>query len=255
MILPPNLPMVTPLVLPQSISLASNLVPGSSGGAAAPLLTDLVAYWNLDEASGNRADSGPNGYTLTDVNTVGSRTGEGGAGTAADFVAANTEYLTVTGNSDLRGAIGQAWSMFFWFIVDDLTAQRELIATLASGGVSGYDVFASSGQMRFRARADAFTQLIMPGVSTGAWTAIYVAYNGSDTLTASQNDGTPITQAISGDFVPGSESFQLGANRGTLTHEGGLQCVGRWNRELTAAEITYLAGDARLYSDLSGFTG
>lgn len=68
------------------------LDPPLSTPADDPLLTDLVAWWELDEASGNRSDAHTGGYTLTDVNTVGSTTGKVGAN-AALFVAANSEYL------------------------------------------------------------------------------------------------------------------------------------------------------------------
>ena len=46
------------------------------------LSTNLVAYYRLTEASGSRADSSGNGYTLTDNNTVGSRAGKVGANAA-----------------------------------------------------------------------------------------------------------------------------------------------------------------------------
>ena len=35
-----------------------------------PLLTNLEAYYSLEEASGTRADASGNGNTLTDNNTV-----------------------------------------------------------------------------------------------------------------------------------------------------------------------------------------
>ena len=38
----------------------------ASAPAATPLLTDLIAYWDLDETSGTRADSHTNGLDLTD---------------------------------------------------------------------------------------------------------------------------------------------------------------------------------------------
>ena len=45
--------------------------------ATKPSIADLLAWWQLDEASGNRADSHTGGYTLTDNNTV--TTAQGGA--------------------------------------------------------------------------------------------------------------------------------------------------------------------------------
>src|SRR4030042_3320047 len=61
----------------------------------------LVSYWNMDEVSGNRADS-YDSNDLSDVNTVGSATAVAGAmhNAAASFVAAGSEYLSL--NTDRK---------------------------------------------------------------------------------------------------------------------------------------------------------
>lgn len=65
---------------------------GPSGGADS-LLTDLVAWWSLDETSGTRVNAhNPGTYDLTDNNTVGYDTGV--VGNAASFVGANSEFLS-----------------------------------------------------------------------------------------------------------------------------------------------------------------
>jgi len=62
------------------------------------LATNLVSYWELEEASGTRVDShGSN--DLTDNNTVGQGTGIQGNG--ADFEKANSEYLNIADNASL----------------------------------------------------------------------------------------------------------------------------------------------------------
>lgn len=62
-----------------------------SGGL---LLTDLVAHWDLSEASGQRNDSHTNALHLTDNNTVGSGTGVDGVSTCASFDHTASEYLS-----------------------------------------------------------------------------------------------------------------------------------------------------------------
>lgn len=63
------------------------------------LANSLVAYWKLDESSGSRADSvGAN--TLTDNNTVTANVGRVYA-TAAEFLAANSESLSIADNTAL----------------------------------------------------------------------------------------------------------------------------------------------------------
>lgn len=62
------------------------------------LITDLAAYWKLDEASGTRSDSAGSSH-LTDNNTVTQSSGR--VGNAGQFTAANNEYLSVADNAAL----------------------------------------------------------------------------------------------------------------------------------------------------------
>ena len=61
---------------------------------------DYKGVWHMGEASGTRYDSTGNSYDLSDINTVGTTTK---IGTAADFIAANTEYLNIADKADLSG--------------------------------------------------------------------------------------------------------------------------------------------------------
>lgn len=64
------------------------------------LLTALIAYWKMDEASGDALDAHTNGMTLTDTNTVTNAAGVVYA-TARRFTAANTEYFARSGDDAL----------------------------------------------------------------------------------------------------------------------------------------------------------
>lgn len=65
------------------------------------LWNGLVAYWNLNEVSGNRAAAvGGAGLALIDNNTVGSTTGVNSLG--ASFVAADSESLTCASSAILQ---------------------------------------------------------------------------------------------------------------------------------------------------------
>ncbi len=66
-------------------------------------LTDnLVAYWKLDEASGNAADATGNGFTLTNTNTVGFAAALINNG--ADYGTANTnKYLRLSNDLGITG--------------------------------------------------------------------------------------------------------------------------------------------------------
>ena len=79
------------------VRLAGGGGPWYQNGSA--LANSLVAYWKLDEASGQRNDSAGANH-LTDNNTVGSAAGLVYP-LAGDFVAANSESLSIADNAAL----------------------------------------------------------------------------------------------------------------------------------------------------------
>lgn len=86
------------------------------------LSTNLISCWELDETSGTRVDAA-NGNDLTDNNTVLSATGI--QGNAADFVAANSEYLSITDASQTGLDItGDFWTSS-WVNLTSLPSSNE----------------------------------------------------------------------------------------------------------------------------------
>jgi hypothetical protein len=75
-----------------------------------PGIDNLIAWWSMNETSGDRADS-RNGLTATDYNTV--TYDDGIQSNAAKFTAANSEYFYVSDNDKLD--ITGAFSFGFWF--------------------------------------------------------------------------------------------------------------------------------------------
>src|SRR5690242_13052659 len=88
---------------------------GAGRGGSGSLANGLVAFWDLGEASGQRNDSHTNLLHLTDNNTVTSAAGL--VGTAAQFTAANTEYLSRVSESLLQTAGGpnNSFTVAGWF--------------------------------------------------------------------------------------------------------------------------------------------
>lgn len=87
-----------------------------------------IAYYKLNETSGNRADSSINGLTLTDTNTVTSTVGK--LDRAASFVASNNEYLT--SNSTLFNPETSDFAVSFWVYILSLSNPRILVGKGAS---------------------------------------------------------------------------------------------------------------------------
>lgn len=205
-------------------------------------LTDsLVAYWELDEASGNRSDShGSN--TLTDNNTVGSATGKINSG--ADFEDANSESLSITDNTTLSmGDIDMTISMWLNFesfpsftspLAKDNNTTREYGFYTVSNSIKFY-VFGSSGGGNY---AEIGSGVVL---STGTWYHV-IGYHDSvaNTIGIIINDGTDTNTSHSTGIYDGNAPFTIGVGGNNLYYDGIIDEVGIWKRKLSASEITEL---------------
>lgn len=242
------------------------------------LTTGLKAWWNLDEASGPRADSSGNANSLTDDNTVTSVAGV--IGNAALFTAANSEDLSIVDNASL--AFTTALSVSFWLNQTDLGTLRTFIGkwtystdgefTINSGNVSAPDITiliaTSAGDIGTGCQMD-FNDVDM---TAGSWFHIVVVFDGSLVGNAARLkvwvNNVAKTLTVTGGAVPatlldGGATFYLGRFGGTLTryYNGAMDLVGLWNRALTSGEVgqLYNAGAGLTYpfgeggSSKSGF--
>ena len=148
--------------LTQAISTLLDELPGTPDA----LLTDLAAYWQLDEASGGRADS-IGGNDLTDTNTVTQAAGK--IDTAAHFTAANNESLSIADNAALSMG-DDDFTLAAWVYLDSKGPNNQIIMIRArspvrprtsmpcitvSSKISSSCAFRTAGQSG-RRRPDAF---------------------------------------------------------------------------------------------------
>lgn len=97
------------------------------------LLSNLLAYWPLSEATGDALDLSGNGRTLSHVNDPGANTGKVYL-TAREFAPANTEYFT---RSDAALYGGASMTVAIWFnayALETTPNYHMLIDNLAYGG-------------------------------------------------------------------------------------------------------------------------
>lgn len=253
-----------------SLTTVLGTITGSGPAPANNLLTGLIAYWSLDEASGTRADSHTNGFDLTDNATVGSTAGI--LGNAADFVAANSEYFNRADDPLLRFNIND-YSISFWvnfaaFPTDETgsyyIAQKD-DATNRSFGVNyisnnastdnggrGIAVVVGSG-----GGSRDFLTVIDKGFLTAAqWEHIVIVkrtagkvlegyLNGS--LVQFENYVVSAGDNPTKDLVIGTDNF---SGVPTNFFDDPLDEIGIWSRALTADEVTFLynSGAALAYS-------
>jgi hypothetical protein len=214
--------------------------------SGSPLLNDLAAYWKLDETSGTRFDSTANSNDLTDNNTVGSGTGK--IGNAAQFVAANSEYLDLSSASGLLAGTGGV-TVAAW-VKPDVVNQTQQIAGLWDGSTSTdqYRIGSlSTGeyfvQVRDNSGTTALTTIAGSAVS-GAWRLVFGWYDATaQTINLQVFDGsTNPTSSLSFTAtlnVPSSPLFNV-AKGGAVYYDGLIDELGSWQRVLTLTERTQL---------------
>lgn len=206
---------------------------------ASSLLTDLIAFWKLEEASGTRYDSVGNN-DLSDNNTVTQAAGK--VGYAAQFTGVNIEWLSITDNTDLStGDIDFTFALWVYFITGgtkgvlgkDNGTDREYGIWLSNNVVEFY-VFDSGGNY-VPQLASTFGAL-----STDTWYFIATWHDSvTNTINIQINNGTVDTRSHTLGVRDQAADFRIGRQADTYM-DGYIDAVGFWKRVLTADERTAL---------------
>lgn len=212
----------------------------SSGGESSPLLTDLVSYWKLDEASGVRYDS-HGSKDLTDVNTVGQSTGK--IDSSALFVRANSEFLRYNSGGLEPGA--GSWTGSMWVNFTTVGSENPLIS---SGGFSfpSFNVrHNGTAWVLYVIDSATVTATYTHTPSTGTWyhvagvidktlNMLYLYLNGAQVASASIAGAGLDTFGV-------NWNFSLGKHQQSSQYLNGLlDEVGIWSRALTSDEVADL---------------
>lgn len=223
------------------------LRPKASGFRYQALRTGLVGYWPLNETatSGDvtAKDESGKGYDLTSNNSVLSATGK--VGNARDFVATNSEFLSIASNADLQ--YGQRdWTLALWFkaasfvgqlVTKDLSGQREVELRTGTAGTNAV--------LAFLYHSGGGSNLTIANLSAGVWyfTALrFVSSTNVGTLRVNATTSA-VTVPEGQSLNTGTAQLQVGARqfvgaRDFLT--GQIDEVARWNRALSDAELDTL---------------
>jgi len=132
--------------------LTSPLLPEVSLTSMPSLLTNMLAYWDLSEASGQRNDSHSNSYHLSDNNTVLSAAGVGAGQTSALFNRPTNEFLNYEDTQALTPGTGD-WTTSVWVRLDATASSSETIMSVgynfdSEGGMHLIASPASTGRIR-----------------------------------------------------------------------------------------------------------
>jgi len=216
-----------------------------------PQSGNIQGYWKLNEESGERADSGPNGNDLTDNNTVLYNSDFLAGTKCADFEASNSEYLSITDGDqtglDITGEISIAcWikrerdGLFY----DTLIAKTDDSANYSYYVRTRYDwdkiQFYLSPDGGGGSGVAAFSNM---EINAGTWHHICCTLNQTTDLMQVYVDGTADGSSASytGNIYNSTSSFAIGA--GFISgsphqfFDGEIAEAVVWNTCLTPAEV------------------
>lgn len=210
------------------------------------LVDNLVAYYKLDESSGNAADATGNGFTLTNTNTVGFAAGA--LNNCADYGTANTnKYLRLSNN---LGITGGAITISTWVKMrTEIASGVQNIVLQGDAGTDvnysiSYEYNAGTRRLAFNRQKQAVSnnfRYATATLGTSNWHHIVLRYTGS--ILSGWLDGTKVgadltttgngAAAAVSDIILGSDQGQTGTNYLSAYQDE----TGIWSRSLSDAEI------------------
>lgn len=227
------------------------------------LLTNLVSYWKLDEASGNALDSHSTN-TLTENGTGGIASVAGKIVNARDFEFGDVDYFSLASNADVSlGDEDFTWAA--WVNLESKPGALLTILSKYSSTTAEYALFWYNPTDRFAFECagagganDAFANNF--GAPTiGEWNHVVCWHDSVNNLLGiSVNAGTADTVAYTHGVGTNAADFTLG-KYGSLGFgfDGLIDEVGLWKRVLTSQERTdlYNGGAGLSYDSFGGGGG
>lgn len=237
------------------------------------LSTNLITYWEMEEASGTRTDShGSN--DLADSNSPG-QDASGIQGNAVDLERSSSQYLSITdaSQSGLDFAGDSSFSM--WLKVDNAPTGGAAYYVFAKSGVGNgnrgyYAVYYESGgstRMQVLASSNGTSYAIADGLlalGTGTWHHVVVVIDtgNTDILVYLDGNSTPAisqTSGIGAQWDANGFTFKLGDHSTSVGQywDGSIDEFGVWDKALTTSEISdlYNSGSAIPYDAGGGGGG
>ena len=235
---------------------------GLSGmvGHKSTLLNGLVAYWPLTEASGDRSDLGPNGYTLTPTGTPlpGNDTGLVYP-TAATFLRSSDDDGLTNSTAPKDWWVGKSFTIAAWVYLTSYPDSSPLYTYIDEqcswGG--GYALFVTGFALCMRLHYLGTTMVTHAPSDADSWhlNTWYLCRGWYDFDAQTDNSQVNLfakdTQSFTTAPLSVTEPLYIGRDNLSAgkTWDGKIGPVGHWSRVLTDAEWTslYNAGAGKKY--------
>lgn len=242
---------------PEGLALLSPPVPS---GETSSLLTDLVSYWKMDEASGNALDAhGTN--AMTDTSTV-TANAAGKVNGSRVFTRANAEYFTKADCAALSITNNESFSVAGWFRLYTTNTLQSVVGQFDSSVATSHRLAweSTSGYMLMAQLNTNSICRISAGntaMQTNVWHFFVYWYDSPGRKFAMQvwggnysgaTNSTPTAGTVSDAGAP----FQIGRtfySGSSYLIDGEIDELGFWKRVLTEAEkaTLYNSGSGRAY--------
>lgn len=233
------------------------------------LIDNLIAYWKMDEASGNIADATGNGHTGTGVNTPTFVAGK--INNAGHFIAASTQYFSLVDGAALKQTGN--WTMTAW--VKTSTAATMIVQNHGSfvSNISGITLRILTGKTYVSSARNSGGGAPSAGTDYQELVGVTSVGDGAYHFLVAQYDGTNLTLFVDGtqdnqiawtngavylatEFHRIGDGYQAFGGGETQYFDGDIDEMGFWSRALTGAEITslYNAGVGKQYPFGTNYT-
>ncbi|MFZ2414798.1 MAG: LamG-like jellyroll fold domain-containing protein, partial [Minisyncoccia bacterium] len=223
-----------------AIDNVSNMSSGGTGSATPASVDSLVGYWNLNETSGNAADSSGNGNTgILYGSPVWTTSGKMGGALNFD---GTDGYVNVGNGTSLN--ITSGITIAAWVKISSETDEHFILKKGDTSGQYSYFFYQNGTQLRFAISTNGTTE---QAVNTdngffvnGSWVHAVVTYNGS--TWAAYKNGQSFTKygTVTGNMYSSTSPVIIGPGANGLWSEAVLDDVRVYNYALTAGEITTL---------------
>lgn len=205
--------------------------------------TSLIAYWRMEEASGNRVDS-KNSIALVPTGTPGNAAGKNGQAIA--FTTAATTYLSAVDSANLSVGVNQDFSVACWIYFNGVPTGARGIIGKGNASVSynncEYLLGTSSTNLIWYVRSANINAGITLAATT--WYFVVAWYDATADIQYIQvNNGTPAQFANATGSFDSADPVEVGRQpqwTGSTPFDGRIDGLMFWKRVLTTDERTAL---------------